>query len=64
MKAAYTKKTMFLNTSNIRKAQRILNAKTEKDAVNRALEIVIEENDIIQTHKEIAGAGNIEKIYR
>jgi hypothetical protein len=64
MKASYVKKTMFLNKSFIRKARRILNTKTEKDAVNRALEIVIEENAIIRAHKEIAGIGSIEKIYR
>lgn len=64
MKAAYAKKTMFLNKSFIKKARRILNAKTDKDAVNRALEIIIEENEIIQAHQEIAGAGNIETTYR
>jgi hypothetical protein len=64
MKATYAKKTMFLNKSYIRKARRILNAKTEKDTVNRALEIIIEENEIIQAHQEIAGAGNIETPYR
>jgi|WetSurMetagenome_2_1015567.scaffolds.fasta_scaffold27027_2 hypothetical protein len=64
MKASYAKKTMFLNTSFIRKARKILSAKTEKDAVNRALEIVVEENAIIRAHKEIAGVGTIEKIYR
>jgi hypothetical protein len=55
---------MFLNKSFIRKARKILGAKTDKDAVNRALEIVVEENAIIRAHKEIAGVGTIEKIYR
>jgi hypothetical protein len=64
MTAIYAKKTMFLNKSFIKKARQILNAKTEKDAVNRALEIAIEENEIIRAHKDIAGAANIEKIYR
>jgi hypothetical protein len=64
MEAVYVKKTMFLNKSFIRKARRILNAKTEKDAVNRALQIVVEEYEIIQAHKKIAGVGNVEETYR
>jgi len=64
MQKAYVKKTMFLNKTFIKKAVRILNAKTEKEAVNRALEIVVEEDEIISMHKDIGGSGEIEKVYR
>jgi hypothetical protein len=64
MEAIYVKKTIFLNSSFIKKAQKILKAKTEKDTVNRALEIVIEESEIIQVHNDIAGAGKLETIYK
>jgi len=64
MEAIYVKKTMFLNKSFIQKAQKILKMKTEKDAVNRALEIVVEESEIIQAHSDIASAGHIQTVFK
>ncbi len=64
MEAVYVKKTMFLNKNYIKKALRILNTKTEKEAVNKALEIVVEEDEIIHTHKEIGGAYSIQQVYK
>ncbi len=64
METAYVKKTLFLNESFVRKARKILKTKTEKETVNRALEIVIEENEIIQAHKAVANAGHVEMVYK
>ena len=58
------KKTIVLNQDYINKAQKIFNVKTEKEAVNLALEVVVEEDDIISTHKEIGGTGNIERLFK
>jgi Arc/MetJ family transcription regulator len=64
MPKGYAKKTIYLNQDYINKAIKIFNVKTEKDAVNKALEVVIEESEIIETHNEIGGSGVIERIYR
>ena len=64
MERAYVKKTMFINTNYIKKALKILDVKTEKEAVNKALEIVIEENEIINAHKEIGGTKSVEQVYK
>ncbi len=64
MEAVYVKKTMFLNKAYIKKALRILNAKTEKEAVNKALEIVVEEDDVIAAHKAVGGSGALETEYK
>ena len=45
-----TKKTVLLNQDNIDKAVKLFNVKTEKEAINRALELVIEEGDIIESY--------------
>ncbi len=58
------KKTIFLNQNYVNKAIKIFNVKTEKEAVNRALEIVVEDNEIINIHKEIGGTGKIEKVFK
>ena len=64
MEDIYVKKTIFINKANIKKALKILHAKTEKEAVNKALELVVEEDEIIAAHNEIGGAGEFEKIYK
>jgi Arc/MetJ family transcription regulator len=64
MERAYVKKTMFINTNYIKKALKILDVKTEKEAVNKALEIVIEENEIINAHKEIGGTKSVQQVYK
>lgn len=63
MESVYIKKTMFINKNYIKKALRVLNVKTEKDAVNKALEIVLEEDEIINAHKEIGGTDTIQQVY-
>ncbi len=64
MESAYVKKTMFINTNYIKKALKILDVKTEKEAVNKALEIVIEEDEIINAHKEIGGTDSIQQVFK
>ena len=64
MEKAYVKKTMFINTNYIKKALKVLDVKTEKEAVNKALEIVVEEDEIINSHKEIGGTNTIQQVYK
>jgi Arc/MetJ family transcription regulator len=64
MEQTFVKKTMFVNKGYLKKAVRILNTKTEKEAVNKALELVVEEDDIIETHKAIGGTEALRRIYR
>ena len=64
MEQVYVKKTMYINSNYIKKALKILDAKTEKEAVNKALEIIVEEDEIIKAHKEIGGTNSIEQVYK
>ncbi|GBD95139.1 MAG TPA: hypothetical protein ENG83_03050 [Nitrospirae bacterium] len=58
------KKTILLDQDYIDRAVKIFGVKTEKEAVNKALELAIIDNDIIQVHKEIGGRGEIEEVFR
>jgi Arc/MetJ family transcription regulator len=58
------KKTILLDQDYIDRAVKIFGVKTEKDAVNKALELAIIDNDIIQVHKEIGGRGGIEEVFK
>lgn len=59
------KKTIELNQDHIDMVRRIFKVKTDKQAVNKALEMVIIDNQIIQAHESIAGKGDlIEDIFK
>jgi len=60
----YGKKTLNLNQHNINKAVKLLGAKTETQAVNEALEILVQEEAIVKVHKKMKRQGGIRKIYR
>ena len=59
------KKTIELDQDYIDTARRIFAARTEKEAVNKALEMVIIDNQIIETHESVGGKGElIEDIFK
>ncbi len=53
------KKTIELNQTYIDRARVIFGVKTEKAAVNKALEMVIIDDEIIKAHELIGGKGNV-----
>ena len=61
----YTLKKQYLSIKPIsRKHLKSFMQKLKKEAVNKALELVVEEDEIIAAHNEIGGAGEFEKIYK
>ena len=59
------KKTIELDQDYIDTARRIFGVRTEKEAVNKALEMVVIDNQIIETHESVGGKGElIEDIFK
>lgn len=58
------KKTIELDIGAIKKARRIFDVRTDKEAVNRALRLVSEEDQIIRAHQSLAGTVDVKKIFR
>ncbi|GFP19619.1 hypothetical protein HKBW3S03_01124 [Candidatus Hakubella thermalkaliphila] len=58
------KKTIYLDQDYINRARKIFGVKTEKEAVNKALELAIIDDEIIQGHEEIGGKGEIEEVFK
>jgi Arc/MetJ family transcription regulator len=59
------KKTIELDQDYIDTARRIFAVRTEKEAVNKALEMVIIDNQIIETHESLGGKGElIEDVFK
>ena len=53
------KKTIELNQDYIDRARLIFEVRTEKDAVNKALEMAVIDNDIIKAHELVGGKGDV-----
>jgi Arc/MetJ family transcription regulator len=53
------KKTIELDQDYVDTARRIFAVKTEKEAVNKALEMVIIDDQIIEAHASVAGKGDV-----
>jgi len=65
MKAASVRhKHLQLDQGKLDRAKRILGAKTETEALDRALSIVVSEADIDTTLRKIRGKGGIRKVFR
>lgn len=58
------KKTIYLNQDYIERALKIFGVKTEKEAVNKALEMAVIDNEIIQVHRDVGGKGEIKEVFK
>lgn len=57
------KKTIELDIAAVKKVRKIFKARTDKEAVNRALYLVAEEDDIIKIHESLAGSIKLKSPY-
>ncbi len=53
------KKTIELNQDHIDRLRVIFGMKTDKEAVNKALELAVIDDEIIGAHKRAGGKGDI-----
>ncbi|MBW1677164.1 MAG: type II toxin-antitoxin system VapB family antitoxin [Deltaproteobacteria bacterium] len=53
------KKTIELDQDYIDRARLIFEVRTEKEAVNKALEMAVIDNDIIKAHDLVGGKGDV-----
>ena len=51
----YVKKTMEIDESVVKKLRKFFDVKTDKEAVNKALRLIADESEIIETHTNLAG---------
>lgn len=53
------KKTIELDQDYIDRARMIFEVRTEKEAVNKALEMAVIDDDIIKAHELVGGEGDV-----
>ena len=54
-------KHLGLDQDKIKRVKRLLNAKTEAEAIEEALDIILTEEEIYKFLKKVGGKGHIEK---
>jgi hypothetical protein len=57
------RKNYWLDESKIKKAQRLLKAKTETEALQKAIDLVLFQKEATKAWVENAGVGGIEDVY-
>jgi len=56
-------KHLKLDQSKIDRAKKLLGAKTEQEAIERALDLVLGEERILRTHKQVERIGGFEEAF-
>jgi hypothetical protein len=62
MKAKFKRKNYYLDENKIRRVKAILGRKTETEAINAALNLVVFRREILKSLQKVAGRGGVEKV--
>ena len=63
MKTNLKRKNYYLDEKKIRRVRSILGAKTETEAIDAALDLVVFRKDILKSLEKVAGKGGVEKVF-
>jgi len=63
MRTNLKRKNYYLDEKKIRRARAILRAKTETEAIDTALDLVVFRRDILKSLEKVAGKGGVEKLF-
>lgn len=62
MKAKFKRKNYYLDENKIRRVRAILGRKTETEAINATLNLVVFRKEILKSLQKVAGRGGVEKV--
>jgi hypothetical protein len=57
------RKNYYLDENKIRRAKLVLGAKTETEAIDAALDLVIFRKEILKSLEKVAGKGGVERVF-
>jgi hypothetical protein len=63
MKANRKRKNYYLDENKIRRVRTILGVKTETEAIDAALNLVVFRKEILTSLEKVAGKGGVEKVF-
>ncbi len=62
MKTAVKRKNYNLDEIKIKRVQKILGAKTETETLDKALDLIMFQTDLLESLKKVSGKGGIQRI--
>ncbi|OGQ79038.1 MAG: hypothetical protein A3F90_07265 [Deltaproteobacteria bacterium RIFCSPLOWO2_12_FULL_60_19] len=62
MKVSLKRKNYYLDERKIKRAKTILGAKTETEAIDAALDLIVFRKEILDSLEKVAGKGGVERI--
>jgi hypothetical protein len=63
MKTNFKRKNYYLDERKIRRVRTILGARTETEAIDAALNLVVFRKDILKSLEKVAGKGGVERFF-
>jgi len=63
LRANLKRKNYYLDEGKIRRVRQILGAKTETEAIDAALNLVVFKREILKSLEKVAGKGGVQKIF-
>jgi hypothetical protein len=63
MKTNLKRKNYYLDENKIRRVRTILGVKTETEAIDAALNLVVFRKEILKSLEKVAGKGGVEKVF-
>jgi hypothetical protein len=63
MEKELKRKNYYLEEKKIRRVRSILGAKTETEAIDAALDLVVFRKNILKSLEKVAGKGGVEKVF-
>lgn len=63
MKSNRKRKNYYLDENKIRRVRTILRARTETEAIDAALDLVVFRKKILESLEKVAGKGGVEKVF-
>lgn len=59
MKASFKRKNYLLDETRIKRVQKIFKVKTETEAIQKALDLVVFQKDILKSLEKVKGKGHV-----
>ena len=55
-------KNYYLDEAKIKKVQKILGTKTETEALNKTMDIIVFRTELLESLKKVSGKGGVQKV--
>ena len=62
MHTTIKRKNYYLDEVKIKKVQKILGTKTETEALNKTMDIIVFRTELLESLKKVSGKGGVQKV--